>query len=67
MGGLMRSKGFIWLATSHSIMGTWQQGGNVIRLNAARPWLCDMKNMWEGTPLEEKVMEEMMQPNGEVG
>jgi len=65
LGGLMRSKGFIWLATSHNTMGTWQQGGNVIRLNPARPWLCDLKFMWEGTPMEEQVMEEMRQPNGE--
>ena len=67
MGGLMRSKGFIWLATSHGIMGTWQQGGNVIRINPARPWLCDIRFMWEGTPMEAKIMEEMKQPNGEVG
>ena len=31
MGELLRSKGFIWIATSHNIMGGWQQAGNIIR------------------------------------
>jgi len=65
MGGLMRSKGFMWLATSNSIMGIWQQGGNVIRLDPGRNWLCEIRSMWEGTTMEAKVMEEMTQPNGE--
>ena len=31
MGELLRSKGFVWLATSHFIIGGWQQAGNVLR------------------------------------
>ena len=31
MGELLRSKGFIWLATSHFIIGGLQQAGNVLR------------------------------------
>ena len=27
MGGLMRSKGFVWIATSQFFMGAWQQAG----------------------------------------
>ena len=31
MGELLRSKGFVWLATSHYFIGGWQQAGNVLR------------------------------------
>ena len=31
MGELMRSKGFVWLATSSYLMGEWQQAGNILR------------------------------------
>ena len=36
MGGLMRSKGFVWIATSQFFMGAWQQAGNVLRIKPAR-------------------------------
>lgn len=32
MGEVLRSKGFLWLATSHYFIGGWQQAGNVLRL-----------------------------------
>ena len=31
MGEMLRSKGFIWIASSHNIIGGWQQAGNIIR------------------------------------
>ena len=31
MGEVLRSKGFLWLATSHYFIGGWQQAGNVLR------------------------------------
>jgi G3E family GTPase len=31
MGELLRSKGFVWIASTNNIMGGWQQAGNVIR------------------------------------
>jgi len=65
MGGLMRSKGFIWIATSQFFMGAWQQAGNVLRVQPARPWLCEMRERWEGTPYEEIAKKEMLQENGE--
>jgi len=65
MGGLMRSKGFIWIATSQFFMGAWQQAGNVLRVQPARPWLCEMRERWEGTPYEPIALKEMLQENGE--
>ena len=32
MGELLRSKGFVWIPTSHKIIGAWQQAGNVLRI-----------------------------------
>jgi len=65
MGQLLRSKGFVWIATSHDIIGSWQQAGNVTRLEAESPWMCEMREMWEDTPSAELVYQDMRQPNGE--
>merc|ERR1719330_1812314 len=65
MGQLLRSKGFVWIATSHNIIGGWQQAGNVIRLEAESPWMCEIREMWEDTPSAELVYLDMKQANGE--
>ena len=39
MGELLRSKGFIWLATSNKYIGGWQQAGNIQRGEVAGLWL----------------------------
>ena len=65
MGDLLRSKGFIWIATSHNLIGGWQQAGNVIRLEAESPWMCEMREMWEGSPSEKLVLKDLLQSNGE--
>merc|ERR1719411_1898092 len=65
MGGLMRSKGFVWIATSQFFMGAWQQAGNVLRIKPARPWLCEIRHMWEGSPSEQEIRKEMTMENGE--
>merc|ERR1740131_837499 len=65
LGGLMRSKGFVWIATSQFFMGAWQQAGNVLRIKPARPWLCEVRHMWEGSPSEETIMKELTQENVE--
>ena len=65
VGELLRSKGFIWIASSHNTMGGWQQAGNVIRLEPESPWMCKMREVWEGTPSEEHIMKNMKKPNGE--
>ena len=65
MGEMLRSKGFIWIASSHNIIGGWQQAGNIIRLEAESPWMCEMRSVWEGTPSEELVNKDLKQSNGE--
>jgi len=64
MGELLRSKGFFWLATSHDIIGGWQQAGNVIRIEAQSPWLCKIKDVWEGTASEVHVMKDIKKEDG---
>ena len=47
-------------------MGAWQQAGNVVRVKPARPWLCEIKHMWAGSPSEPEIMKEMMDESGKV-
>ena len=65
MGELLRSKGFIWIATSNFILGGWQQAGNILRIEAESPWMCEMRDLWEGTISEELVRKDLNQNNGE--
>ena len=55
MGELLRSKGFLWLATSNDLIGAWQQAGNVLRIRAETQWMCLQPEVWEGTPVEDLV------------
>merc|ERR1712241_444861 len=60
MGQLLRSKGFVWVATSQNLIGGWQQAGNVIRLVPEEsPWMCEIRETWEDTPSAELVYQDM--------
>merc|ERR1712117_241891 len=39
-GDLLRSKGFLWVATSHNTIGAWQQAGSVLRITPEVRWMC---------------------------
>ena len=65
MGELLRSKGFIWMATSHDFMGGWQQAGNGLKLMLESPWMSDLPELWKGTPAEDLVLKDIQQENGE--
>ena len=47
-------------------LGAWQQAGNILRIKPFRPWLCETKHTWEGTPDEPEFLEALTQENGEV-
>merc|ERR1719391_281516 len=64
MGEVLRSKGFIWLATANFVMGGFQQAGNVLRIEGEGPWMCEMRELWEGTPQEELVKADLCKDNG---
>jgi len=65
MGELLRTKGFIWIATSNSVMGAFQQAGNVLQIAEEGPWMVDLREMWEGSALEALVLKDMTKENGE--
>jgi len=60
LGELLRSKGFLWLATSHNILAGWSQAGNIATVRAECPWMCNMRELWEGTPSEASVLQDMV-------
>lgn len=65
MGELLRSKGFVWVATSNFIMGAWQQAGNILRVEGEGPWMCEIRELWEGTLQEALVRKDLNQQNGD--
>jgi len=65
LGELLRSKGFIWIATCHNVMGEWQQAGNIIKIEAETSWMSEVREAWMGTPSEDLVMKDILQSNGE--
>merc|ERR1712083_166931 len=65
MGELLRSKGFIWIATTHNVIGHWQQAGSVIYLGAETYWMCQMREEGKDSPSAELILKDMQQPNGE--
>ena len=48
LGDLLRSKGFLWIATSHDVLGEYSQAGNVVTLDAAGLWMCARPEVWQG-------------------
>ena len=60
MGELLRSKGFLWLATSNDLIGGWQQAGNVVRIRSEGQWMCLTPQFWEGTSAEPQVRQVMV-------
>jgi len=65
MGELLRSKGYMWMATSNDVIGMWQQAGNVLRIETENPWHCLVPEKWEGTPSEDLVLQDFKKPSGE--
>jgi G3E family GTPase len=44
---VIRSKGFIWLATRPQTMGDWSQAGLVLTVGHSGPWFCELpEELW---------------------
>jgi len=65
LGELLRSKGFLWMATSHDIIGAWQQAGNVLRVVAEMPWMCKMPQEIIEAANIDLIKQDMTGPDGE--
>ncbi|KAL4436621.1 hypothetical protein ABPG75_003760 [Micractinium tetrahymenae] len=66
-GQLLRSKGFIWLATRPDLCGEWSQAGGVMRLGVGGPWYAALpRQAW---PREEearrKILQDFREPHGD--
>ncbi|OQU96215.1 Cobalamin synthesi protein cobW domain-containing protein [Cladophialophora immunda] len=49
--GLLRSKGFIWLATRPFLHGEWSQAGTMLTLQGGGPWFCALDDAhWPTDP-----------------
>lgn len=51
-GGLLRSKGFLWLANRHDLMGIFSQAGNMLTIQFPERWLTLQSAAWEGSEAE---------------
>ncbi|KAI0472527.1 P-loop containing nucleoside triphosphate hydrolase protein [Xylaria cf. heliscus] len=50
-GPLLRSKGFIWLATRPSMFGEWSQAGVMLTISGGDLWRCEMpESEWPDNP-----------------
>ncbi|KIW90982.1 uncharacterized protein Z519_08765 [Cladophialophora bantiana CBS 173.52] len=49
--GLLRSKGFFWLATRSFLHGEWSQAGTMLTLQGGGPWFCALDDaLWPTDP-----------------
>ncbi|KAK5465021.1 hypothetical protein LTS15_001584 [Exophiala xenobiotica] len=49
--GLLRSKGFFWLATRPDLHGEWSQAGTMLTLQGGGPWFCTLDDAdWPTDP-----------------
>lgn len=51
LDSVIRSKGFIWLATRHNSVGIWSQAGEIVSLDYGGDWWCTIpEDEWETEP-----------------
>ncbi|AFR95285.2 cobalamin synthesis protein [Cryptococcus neoformans C23] len=54
--GLLRSKGFVWLATRPHVHGEWSQAGIMFTLNGGGSWMCRIpESEWPGGDDQEVI------------
>jgi G3E family GTPase len=61
--GVLRSKGFFWLATRPEVQGLWHQAGPGVRLDPAALWLAAVpEDQWDLDPLDLADLQERWDP-----
>ncbi|OAL34127.1 hypothetical protein AYO20_06582 [Fonsecaea nubica] len=65
--GLLRSKGFIWLATRPFLHGEWSQAGTMLTLQGGGPWFCALDDaQWPTDPDTRRSIEaDFVEPWGD--
>jgi hypothetical protein len=51
LGGLLRSKGLIWVATLPGDMVEWSSAGVLLHLQRAQPWFCSIDKVRQSRAL----------------
>jgi len=64
-GCIIRSKGFVWIASNHNGMVEWNQAGDFSSLQVNMPWLVTVPDMWKGSEQEDKILKDMVEPFGD--
>lgn len=60
--GVLRAKGFCWLATKHDVMGSFSQAGNCVTLEPAANWYAALpKDQWPDDPEQLAWLEALWQ------
>lgn len=58
--GVLRAKGFVWLATKHDLIGVFSQAGNCATLEPERPWYAAVpKDQWPDDERSLKVIAQL--------
>ncbi|KAL2434828.1 Zinc-regulated GTPase metalloprotein activator 1 [Exophiala dermatitidis] len=65
--GLLRSKGFFWLATRPNLHGEWSQAGTMLTLQGGGPWFCTIDDAdWpEGPETRKSILADFSGPWGD--
>ncbi|MFT4036026.1 MAG: zinc metallochaperone GTPase ZigA [Patulibacter sp.] len=65
--GVLRAKGFFWLATRHDLVGEWSQAGRVLTVGAAGEWLAAIDEATRAEYLAELAEDERPDLSGPWG
>jgi len=65
--GVLRAKGFVWLATKHDIIGVYSQAGNCVTVEPARRWYAALpEDQWpEDEASLEAIAKLWQEPHGD--
>jgi G3E family GTPase len=66
--GILRSKGFFWLATRMEVIGVWAQAGVAVSFEPGGPWAAAVpREQWPEDPERRAELERDLEGPGETG
>ena len=66
-GNILRSKGFIWLASRPNLCGEWSQAGGILRFTVGGPWYASLPDeAWpSGREQRQDILKDFQDPFGD--
>jgi len=66
-GNVLRSKGFIWLASRPNLCGEWSQAGGILRFTVGGPWYASLPDeAWpSGKKQRQDILKDFQDPFGD--